>query len=63
MKTSIRVNKKTKGRPKTTGPGKLVGIRFHDPELSKIDDWRRRHPDLPTRPEAVRLLVEIALTK
>jgi metal-responsive CopG/Arc/MetJ family transcriptional regulator len=29
--------------------------------LAKVDDWRRKQPDLPSRAEAIRRLVEIAL--
>lgn len=29
--------------------------------LSKLDDWRRKQPDLPGRAEAIRRLVEQAL--
>jgi metal-responsive CopG/Arc/MetJ family transcriptional regulator len=29
--------------------------------LNALDDWRRRQPDLPSRAEAVRRLVEAAL--
>ena len=29
--------------------------------LQKVDDWRRAQPDLPSRAEAIRRLVEIAL--
>ncbi|WP_256375333.1 hypothetical protein [Bradyrhizobium sp. Ec3.3] len=29
--------------------------------LQNLDDWRRKQPDLPGRPEAIRRLVEIAL--
>jgi len=29
--------------------------------LSKVDDWRRRQEDLPTRSEAIRRLVEVGL--
>jgi hypothetical protein len=38
--------------------GKLVGTRFQTDLLEAIDQWRRGQPDLPTRPEAVRRLVE-----
>ena len=31
--------------------------------LSTIDDWRRAQEDLPGRPEAIRRLVEIGLSK
>lgn len=29
----------------------------------KVDEWRRQQPDLPNRSEAIRRLVELALTK
>lgn len=56
MAPSIRDNKKSRGRPKTTGIGTLVGIRMHDDELAEIDDWRARQEDQPSRPEAIRRL-------
>jgi hypothetical protein len=27
----------------------------------RVDDWRRKHPDMPNRSKAIRLLVELAL--
>ena len=30
-------------------------------EVSAIDEWRRRHPALPSRSEAIRRLVELGL--
>jgi hypothetical protein len=48
------------GRP-ATGHGLLIGIRWHEPQVDAIDNWRREQPDLPTRPEAIRRLVEFAL--
>lgn len=60
--TQARVsdNKKKIGRP-STGVGKLIGLRWHDPELTAIDAWRANQPDLPSRPEAIRRLVEHGL--
>lgn len=29
----------------------------------RVDDWRRKHPDMPNRSKAIRLLVEIGLDK
>jgi hypothetical protein len=29
--------------------------------MKRVDDWRRRHPDLPNRSAAIRMLVEEAL--
>jgi uncharacterized protein len=31
--------------------------------LKTIDDWRRKQPELPSRAEAIRRLVEIGLKK
>ena len=61
MKKSIRVTKKSRGRPKTTGTGVQIGMRWQSPELTLIDGWIERHaPDL-SRPEAIRRLVELGL--
>ena len=30
-------------------------------EVASIDEWRRRQPDLPSRSEAIRRLVELGL--
>lgn len=61
MKRSIiSGDKKTRGRPKT-GVGTVIGQRWHDDALASIDEWRRKQPDLPSRAEAIRRLVEMAL--
>ncbi len=61
MKKSIHVTKKSRGRPKTTGPGVQIGMRWQSPELTLIDGWIAKHaPDL-SRPEAIRRLVELGL--
>jgi hypothetical protein len=41
-------------------PTKLL-IGFDDQRLRAIDEWRRKQPDLPTRAEAIRRLVEMSL--
>jgi hypothetical protein len=43
--------------------GTLVGVRLQDDELAAIDDWRDKHDVAPTRPEAIRRLVEMGLSK
>jgi hypothetical protein len=53
-------NTKTQKR-RPTQTGELVGTRFQPDFLSKIDVWRRTQSDLPTRPEAIRRLVEKGL--
>ena len=61
MKKSIRVTKKSRGRPKTTGTGVQIGMRWQSPELTLMDAWIEKYaPDL-SRPEAIRRLVELGL--
>jgi metal-responsive CopG/Arc/MetJ family transcriptional regulator len=36
-------------------------VRLKESLLDTIDAWRRRQDDLPTRPEAIRRLIEQAL--
>ena len=61
MKRSIRGTKKSRGRPKTTGTGVQIAMRWQSLELTLIDSWIEKHaPDL-SRPEAIRRLVEIGL--
>jgi uncharacterized protein involved in exopolysaccharide biosynthesis len=60
MAGASRDNMKTpKKRAAVTG--ELVGVRVQ-PDLAKLlDAWRRQQDDLPSRPEAIRRLVEEAL--
>jgi hypothetical protein len=60
MAKSIPVTKKSKGRPKT-GIGVQIGMRWQEPDLVQIDQWRRTEDDLPSRPVAIRRLVELGL--
>lgn len=57
MNTSSQPERKA--RAKTTGT--LVGTRFQPDLLKAIDIWRKAQSDLPTRPEAVRRLVELGM--
>jgi hypothetical protein len=56
----VSVTKKPIGRPRT-GVGAQIGMRWHELVLAEIDDWRRKQPNLPSRTEAIRRLVEIGL--
>lgn len=38
-------------------------VRMPDEELAALDEWRERQKPEPTRPEAIRRLVEKALEK
>jgi hypothetical protein len=61
MARSITVSKKSRGRPKTTGIGTLIGMRWHADDLNRIDAWREAHPEKPDRTEAIRRLVRAGL--
>jgi len=39
----------------------MVSTRLQPQLLKKLDDWRRKQPDLPSRPEALRRLAEKGL--
>ena len=52
--------KKRRG-PAPTGRGHLIGLRWHEPDLERIDTWRKQQDDLPSRSEAIRRLVELGL--
>jgi hypothetical protein len=61
MARSIRGTKKSRGRPRTTGPGSQIGMRWQAAELAAIDAWRNKQDGRPSRAEAIRLLVKLAL--
>ena len=52
---------KRRGRPPTTGKGAPVTVRLQPPDLEALDAWRAAHEDVPSRPEAVRLLIRNVL--
>lgn len=54
-------NAKRRGRPISTGTGTLIGVRLTDEKLAELDGWIDQQDDEPTRPEAIRRLVETAL--
>ena len=63
MGKSVRdIAKKGRGRPKSTGLGTGILVRMHV-QLDALDAWIARQDNpKPTRPEAIRRLVEIGLT-
>jgi hypothetical protein len=38
-----------------------IGVRVAPEFLKLIDQWRKKQDDVPTRPEAIRRLVELGL--
>jgi hypothetical protein len=60
MAKSINDTQKKRGRP-ATGVTPMTGVRFSDQAMQAIRRWAKHQPDNPTRAEAIRRLVEIAL--
>jgi hypothetical protein len=61
MLKSIRGTAKKICRPKTTGAGAQIGMRWQVEMLAAIDAWRRKQEGNPSRSEAIRQLVARAL--
>ena len=60
MPISSAKKRDTRGRPKVDS--EAVNVRFVRPALDRIDEWIAAQPEpKPTRPEAVRRLVEKGL--
>jgi hypothetical protein len=54
-------NPRTRGRPrKRITQDRPFQMRVSEQFLRMVDDWRRTQPDLPSRAEAIRRLVELA---
>jgi hypothetical protein len=62
MRASISGTEKKRGRGRpSTGIGKNIGLRLYPGLEDRIDGWRARQPDKPSRPEAIRRLIEVGL--
>jgi hypothetical protein len=59
MSIVLNTKKSKIGRP--TVDSEAVTVRLERSSLTRLDDWRRNQPDLPTRPEAIRRLIELGL--
>jgi hypothetical protein len=58
----VRKAKKGKKRgPPATGKGTLIGVRLQPPELALLDEWAAAQEDKPSRPEAMRRLMQLQL--
>lgn len=61
MSKSTTDNTKTKAK-RPGQAGELVGTRFQPDLLARVDEWiSQQKPPYPTRPEAIRRLVEKGL--
>jgi hypothetical protein len=55
-----KMSKKKPG-PAPTGIGTPVLVRLHPPALTAVDEWAAQQEDHPTRPEAIRRMIEQVL--
>jgi hypothetical protein len=55
------ISRKKRGPP-PTGKGAPILVRIHPPLLANLDGWIVKQDAPLTRPEAIRRLIEIALT-
>jgi hypothetical protein len=60
MRRQTVITKKRRGPP-ATGKGTLLGVRLQPALLGRLDEWAESQEDKPSRPEAIRRLVEKAL--
>jgi hypothetical protein len=63
MAKSIRdtPKKRGRGRPSTGGRREGVMVRLEPEQFEALDAWIERQEEAPSRPEAIRRLVEIGL--
>jgi hypothetical protein len=60
MKSTTREITKS---PRASETGTPVLVRLQAEPLARLDAWRKKQPDLPGRPEAIRRLLEEAMRK
>jgi hypothetical protein len=60
MAKSIPVLRKKRGRP-PTGQDPVTAVRLPPVLKSQIEDWAKEQADKPSRSEAIRRLVKLAL--
>jgi hypothetical protein len=60
MSRQTLISKKKRGPP-PTGQGTPIVTRMHPPQLEQLDAWIARQDDAPSRPEAIRRLLERGL--
>jgi hypothetical protein len=56
------ITRKKRGPP-ATGKGMLIGVRLQPTALGQVDRWAHSQKDNPSRPEAIRRLLDLALAK
>jgi len=57
----MTTNKRPRGRPSKSAQDRPFQMRVSESFLRMVDDWRRGQIDVPSRAEAIRRMVEIAV--
>ena len=61
--SSLNRRRQKKEPPKTTGRGEGIMLRLHRPQIAALEERIARQNDKPSRPKAIRRLVERALAQ
>jgi hypothetical protein len=61
MSTSTIMEPRKRGRPRTYRTQVVVKLLPY--QLSGLDQWRKQQPDAPSRPEAIRRIMEGSLNE
>jgi len=59
--TKMTINKRPRGRPSKIAQDRPFQMRVSESFLRMVDDWRRGQIDVPSRAEAIRRMVELAV--
>jgi hypothetical protein len=59
--TKMTTSKRPRGRPSKSAQDRPFQMRVSESFLRMVDDWRRGQIDVPSRAEAIRRMVEIAV--
>lgn len=62
VKQKIMKDEKKLGRPPSGRSGRPLQVYLSDEFIALIDEWRSKQPGLPSKSEAIRRLIEQALT-
>ena len=57
--SAIPSARKSRGRPRVDATP--INVRLPPEQVTRLDTWREAQPDKPSRPEAIRRLVEAGL--
>jgi hypothetical protein len=57
----MKIVRRQRGRPPSTGKGVLIAVRCHADFLNVLDRWRTQQAVPPSRPAALRYLAEQGL--